>query len=143
MKFFRLVLIAALAVATRASAAQPIKIRSYHTNDVHGWIMPRPDKFQTGRLIGGGAVLAALIAKETGPKLVLDAGDWWQGTPEGTLTKGVAVADVFNAIGYDGPLSVDWHDPGMDREYGAADALRFLKALDFDPPAHGPKAFRG
>ena len=101
MRLFRFVLLAALAVATRVSAAEPIKIRIYHTNDVHGWIMPRPDKFQTGRLIGGGAVLAALIAKETGPKLVLDAGDWWQGTPEGTLTKGVAVADVFNAIGYD------------------------------------------
>ncbi|HEX4046995.1 MAG TPA: bifunctional UDP-sugar hydrolase/5'-nucleotidase, partial [Elusimicrobiota bacterium] len=30
-----------------------------------------------------------------------DAGDWWQGTPEGSLTKGAAVAEVFNAIGYD------------------------------------------
>ncbi len=54
-----------------------------------------------------------------------------------------AIIRALNEIGYDGPLSVDWHDPGMDREYGAADALRFLKALDFDPPAHGPKAFRG
>jgi len=100
MNISRFVLIAALAVGTRA-AAEPIKIRVYHTNDVHGWIAPRPDKFQTNRLIGGGAVLAALIAKETGPRLVLDAGDWWQGTPEGNLTKGAAVADVFNAIGYD------------------------------------------
>ncbi len=101
MSIFRFVLIAVLAIGTRASAAETIKIRVYHTNDVHGWIMPRPDKFQTNRLIGGGAVLAALIAKEAGPRLVLDAGDWWQGTPEGNLTKGAAVADVFNAIGYD------------------------------------------
>ncbi len=54
-----------------------------------------------------------------------------------------AIIRALNAIGYDGPLSVDWHDPGMDREYGAADALRFVKGIDFDPPAHGPKAFRG
>lgn len=101
MSMSRLVLIAALALATAASAAEPIKIRVYHTNDVHGWIMTRPDKFQPNRLIGGGATLAALVAKETGPKLVLDAGDWWQGTPEGSLTKGEAVADVFNAVGYD------------------------------------------
>ena len=101
MKISRFVLIAVLSLGARASAADPIKIRVYHTNDVHGWIMTRPDKFQTNRLIGGGAVLAALIAKETGPRLVLDAGDWWQGTPEGNLTKGEAVADVFNAIGYD------------------------------------------
>lgn len=94
-------LLAALVSAAGASAAETIKIRVYHTNDVHGWIMPRPDKFQKDRLIGGGAALAALIARETGPKLVLDAGDWWQGTPEGNLTKGEAVADVFNAVGYD------------------------------------------
>ena len=97
---FRL-LLAALALGGRAFAAEPIKIRVYHTNDVHGWIMPRPDKFQTTRMIGGAAALASLISKETGPKLVLDGGDWWQGTPEGSLTKGEAVADVFNAIGYD------------------------------------------
>ena len=54
-----------------------------------------------------------------------------------------AIIRALNAIGYDGPLSVDWHDPGMDREYGAADALRFVKGIDFDPPTHGPKAFRG
>ena len=46
---------------------------------------------------------------------------------------------ALNEIGYDGALSVDWHDPGMDREYGAADACRFVKAVDFDPPARGPK----
>lgn len=95
------VLLATLLLGTVASAAETLKIRVYHTNDIHGWIMPRPDKFQKSRLIGGGAALAALIAKDESPKLVLDAGDWWQGTPEGSLTKGEAVADVFNAVGYD------------------------------------------
>ena len=42
-------------LAVSAPAAEPIKIRVYHTNDIHGWIMPRPDKIQTGRLIGGAA----------------------------------------------------------------------------------------
>ena len=104
-----------VALGARASAAETIKIRVYHTNDIHGWIMPRPDKFQPRRLIGGAAALASLIGKETGPKLVLDAGDWWQGTPEGSLTKGQAMADVFNAIGYDA-LVVGNHeyDAGAD-----------------------------
>ena len=44
---------------------------------------------------------------------------------------------ALNEIGYDGPLSVDWHDPGMDREFGAADACRFVKAIDIDPPERG------
>lgn len=109
MRLSRFALIAGLAFGSRASAQSAIRIRIYHTNDVHGWIMPRPDGFQTDRLIGGAAALASLIGKETGPKLVLDAGDWWQGTPEGSLTKGAAVADVFNAIGYDA-IVVGNHD---------------------------------
>jgi sugar phosphate isomerase/epimerase len=54
-----------------------------------------------------------------------------------------AILRVLNEIGYDGPLSVDWHDPGLDRDFGAADALQFLKRLDFDPPHRGPQLFRG
>jgi sugar phosphate isomerase/epimerase len=54
----------------------------------------------------------------------------------------ISIIRSLNAIGYDGPLSVDWHDPGMDREYGAADALRYLKGIDFDPPPHGAKTHR-
>ncbi len=54
-----------------------------------------------------------------------------------------AIIRTLNEIGYDGPLSIDWHDPGMDREFGAAEACRFVKQLDFDPPTQGPRAFRG
>jgi len=37
----------------------------------------------------------------------------------------------LNRIEYDGPLSVEWEDSGMDREYGAADAAKFVRKLDF------------
>lgn len=37
------------------------------------------------------------------------------------------------AIGYDGPISVEWEDAGMDRLHGAPAALRYLRALDFPP----------
>jgi sugar phosphate isomerase/epimerase len=40
---------------------------------------------------------------------------------------------VLNRIGYDGPLSVEWEDSGMDREWGAADAVSFLRQTDFPP----------
>ena len=47
-----------------------------------------------------------------------------------------AIARVLNEIGYDGPLSVEWEDPGMDRECGAAEAARFVKQrMGFTPPA--------
>lgn len=42
-----------------------------------------------------------------------------------------AIIRMLNRIGYDGPLSVEWEDCGMDREYGAADAAKFTRSLDF------------
>ncbi|MCC6353906.1 MAG: sugar phosphate isomerase/epimerase, partial [Verrucomicrobiae bacterium] len=38
-------------------------------------------------------------------------------------------------VGYQGPLSVEWEDSGMDREHGAAEAAAFVKRLDFPPSA--------
>ena len=40
---------------------------------------------------------------------------------------------ALNHIGYDGPLSVEWEDTGMDREHGASDALAFVRRADFPP----------
>lgn len=40
---------------------------------------------------------------------------------------------ALNRINYTGPLSVEWEDPGMDREHGAAEACEFVKHLDFAP----------
>lgn len=40
---------------------------------------------------------------------------------------------ALNDIGYDGPLSIEWEDSGMDREFGATEACQFTKKLDFSP----------
>ena len=40
---------------------------------------------------------------------------------------------VLNWIGYNGPLSVEWEDSGMDREHGAKEACEFVKRVDFKP----------
>ena len=42
---------------------------------------------------------------------------------------------ALNAIGYDGPISIEWEDAGMDRLVGAPEALAFVRRLAFDPPA--------
>jgi sugar phosphate isomerase/epimerase len=39
----------------------------------------------------------------------------------------------LNRIGYSGPLSVEWEDCGMEREYGAKEACEFVKKVDFAP----------
>ena len=46
-----------------------------------------------------------------------------------------ALIRVLNAAGYDGPLAVEWSDPGMNRDYGAEEAFKFVKRLDFEPPS--------
>jgi sugar phosphate isomerase/epimerase len=40
---------------------------------------------------------------------------------------------ALNEIGYSGPLSVEWEDSGMAREFGAAEAVRFVRDADFTP----------
>ena len=42
---------------------------------------------------------------------------------------------VLNAYNYQGPLSVEWEDSGMDREYGAKEACEFVRKIDFAPSA--------
>ena len=38
---------------------------------------------------------------------------------------------ALNEIGYNGPLSIEWEDGGMDREHGAEEACAFTNAVDF------------
>lgn len=45
-----------------------------------------------------------------------------------------AIVRTLNRIGYHGPLSVEWEDPGMDREHGARESCEFVRRLDFGPP---------
>jgi sugar phosphate isomerase/epimerase len=40
---------------------------------------------------------------------------------------------ALNQVKYEGPLSVEWEDVGMDREHGAREACEFVKKIDFEP----------
>ena len=40
---------------------------------------------------------------------------------------------ALNDIDYQGPLSIEWKDSGMDREFGAQEACAFTRGIDFDP----------
>jgi sugar phosphate isomerase/epimerase len=43
------------------------------------------------------------------------------------------VVRALNRAGYDGPLSIEWEDIGMDREFGAHEACARIKAVNFPP----------
>lgn len=40
---------------------------------------------------------------------------------------------VLNEAGYQGPLSVEWEDSGMDRIFGATEACEFVRKINFEP----------
>ena len=40
---------------------------------------------------------------------------------------------ALNRIGYQGPLSIEWEDSGMNREFGAQESLRIVRSNDFTP----------
>lgn len=63
---------------------------------------------------------------------------WGDGEAVSTGHGDVPWEDAFRAltaIGYDGPISIEWEDAGMDRLEGAAQAVNFVRSLLFTPPA--------
>jgi sugar phosphate isomerase/epimerase len=44
-----------------------------------------------------------------------------------------AMIRALNRVGYTGPLSVEWEDSGMDREFGATESCAWVKQNDFTP----------
>jgi sugar phosphate isomerase/epimerase len=42
-----------------------------------------------------------------------------------------AILRALNDIGYDGPVSIEWEDSGMDRDHGAKEACDFVRNLQF------------
>ena len=42
-----------------------------------------------------------------------------------------AIIRELNQVGYEGPLSVEWEDSGMDRVFGATEACAYVKRMNF------------
>ncbi len=106
--------------------ASPVELRAdrfhvilLHTNDVHGQAQPRPATWidrENPPPVGGLPRLAAYVnkaraeAKASGSGfLLVDGGDWFQGTPEGNLGKGKPFVSTLMELGYDG-LAVGNHE---------------------------------
>ena len=69
------------------------------TNDVHGELIPQPER--AGITTFSGYVNAVRQARATdGGLLLVDAGDMWQGTLESNLNEGYSVVEAYNSMGY-------------------------------------------
>lgn len=95
--FFTLYLICAWML--QVSAQTPLVI--LHTNDTHSQIEPLQDK--DGSMVGGIYGRAAIIdqvRQENKNVLLLDAGDYFQGTPYFNYFKGATEIKFMNLLGY-------------------------------------------
>lgn len=67
----------------------------------------------------------------------LDFGDHRRGwdfvSPGHGDVKWDPIIRALNSVGYQGPLSIEWEDSGMDREFGAQEALAVVRKNDFNP----------
>ena len=103
MRTLKYIVAAALLIAT-AGISQAQRLVILHTNDTHSQIEP----VRVGRANGLGGVERRLqyidqVRKEYGKKrvLLLDAGDYNQGTPYFTMAKGDLEVELMNAMKYD------------------------------------------
>ena len=114
------------------------------TNDIHGSLLPYPapwSKSETRPIVGAMASVATFVKRSrtvdaalADPLFLFDAGDIYQGTPEGTLTKGSAMIPVMNALRYDA-IEVGNHD----YDHGRKNAERLF--ADLGAPVLGANVF--
>ncbi|MCZ6597680.1 MAG: bifunctional UDP-sugar hydrolase/5'-nucleotidase [Planctomycetota bacterium] len=137
-----LALVLAFACGTSPAApetlAGSIHLVVLHTNDVHGQALPRRATWidrEDPPLVGGLPRLAAEIerirAETSGANeavLVLDGGDWFQGTPEGRFGMGAGFVAALKAVGYDA-MCIGNHE----LDHGVSQLVQILDSVR--PPA--------
>lgn len=103
----RILTILTIAVAvTFTAAAKGRQLLILHTNDTHSCVLPLNPNLADTMLAGRGGFLrrAAMIdqmRKEDKDLLLLDSGDFSQGSPYYTMFKGDVETELMNIMGYD------------------------------------------
>ncbi len=91
----------------------------YHTSDTHGFFFPRHG-------VGGFAALENVLKNGPQPYLLLDSGDFANGTVETRNSKGLKAAQIMNKMGYDA-TTLGNHE----FDFKAANFPAIAAALDF------------
>ena len=103
----RILTILTIAVAvTLTAAAKGRQLLILHTNDTHSCVLPlNPNLADTMRAGRGGflrrAAMIDQMRKEDKDLLLLDSGDFSQGSPYYTMFKGDVETELMNIMGYD------------------------------------------
>jgi len=97
----------------------------FHTSDTHGFFYPELDR-SSGRMQGGFATVQNVVKAESLPHMLLDSGDYSNGTAEVKDTKGVAAIKIMNAMGY-AATTIGNHE----FDFGESQFLENLKLFKF------------
>lgn len=131
-------LISAAAIAMSAGiASADYSLTILHTNDVHARFEPisrfdggcSAEDNAEGKCFGGTARLVTAIAEAKSRSnnfMLLDAGDWFQGSLFYSYYKGAAAAEMMNKIGYEA-MAVGNHE----FDDGPGVLADFARAVDF------------
>lgn len=83
----------------------------YHTSDTHGFYYPKDGH-------GGFAAVANVVKNGPQPYLLLDSGDFANGTAEAKKSKGIKSVQLMNQVGYHastvGNHEFDFYDAGVE-----------------------------
>ncbi|MHC4780972.1 MAG: bifunctional metallophosphatase/5'-nucleotidase, partial [Planctomycetota bacterium] len=129
------------------SEEDTVHVAIFHTNDMHGYFQERKIGKYTGggiaRIAGHFRKAKAEIEKAGGHAILVDAGDFYAGTPEGNMNKGRLCVEMMNAAGYSAVcLGNHEFDDGAENTEALAEKARFpflcsniqVKGVD-SPPA--------
>ncbi|PIE52905.1 hypothetical protein CSA37_04485 [Candidatus Fermentibacteria bacterium] len=127
---------ALLLVLAAVSSGETVYLNILHTNDIHGGIAERAATFMNPDFppgIGGGAWIATYVdmvreqCAESGEYcLLIDCGDFWQGTPVGNYNSGEFMMEWMNSMDYD-MMTLGNHD----FDHGAEVAIRNSEMAEF------------
>ena len=98
----------------------------FFTADIEGVFWPRPEPRYGNEMTGGLSVLKSFLDKQTKPFVLLDGGNWFAQTPEGTLSKGAYFNTAAASLPYAGRLFTD-----KDLIYGWASLAEIIKTSPF------------
>lgn len=117
--------------ATITAAAKGRQLLILHTNDTHSCVIPLNPNLADTMLAGRGGFLrrAAMIdqmRKEDKELLLLDSGDFSQGSPYYTMFKGDVETELMNIMGYDA-ATIGNHE----FDFGLDNMARLFKKVNF------------
>ena len=101
-------------------------VNLFVTADIEGVFWSRPEPRYGNEITGGLSILKSFLDKQTTPFLLLEGGNWFAQTPEGTLSQGAYLNEVAASIPYSGRLFTE-----KDLAYGWGSLSSIIK----DSPA--------